>query len=118
MHVPSIAGVLWEGPIVGSQLLAHCAGGSSYCGGVQVAPGLCVAGMAVAQDREILRRAGVTHVVNCVGMLPPATPFAGELQYLVLHLLGGCPCLRTTSMASTTLVRQAPEQDLLGANMK
>lgn len=64
--------------------------------GAQVAPGLCVAGLAVAQDREILRRAGVTHVVNCVGMLPPATPFAGELQYLVLHLLGEWPLVGTT----------------------
>ena len=57
-------------------------------GPLQVAPGLCVAGMAVAQNREILQRAGVTHVVNCVGMLPPARPFADDLQYLVLHLLG------------------------------
>ena len=40
----------------------------------------------------MLRDAGVTHVVNCVGMLPPATPFADELQYLVLHLLGALRC--------------------------
>ena len=45
-------------------------------------------GAAVARDRQMLREAGVTHVVNCVGMLPPAAPFADELQYLVLHLLG------------------------------
>ena len=76
-----------------------------------MAPGLCVAGLAVAQDRQILRRAGVTHVVNCVGMLPPATPFAGELQYLVLHLLGGCPCLRTTSMAFANPACQLNKQD-------
>lgn len=54
----------------------------------QVAPRLCVGGAAVARDRQMLREAGVTHVVNCVGMLPPAAPFADELQYLVLHLLG------------------------------
>ena len=54
----------------------------------QVAPRLCVGGSGVARDRQLLREAGVTHVVNCVGMLPPATPFADELQYLVLHLLG------------------------------
>jgi len=47
-----------------------------------------VGGAAVARDRQMLREAGVTHVVNCVGMLPPAAPFADELQYLVLHLLG------------------------------
>jgi hypothetical protein len=63
----------------------------------QVAPGLCVGGAAVARDRQTLREAGVTHVVNCIGMLPPTTPFADELQYLVLHLLGE---LRVHSCAS------------------
>jgi hypothetical protein len=39
------------------------------------------------QNRETLRAAGVTHIVNCVGMLVPNC-FAAEIDYLTLFLLG------------------------------
>ena len=57
-----------------------------------MAPGLCVGGGAVARSRETLRAAGVTHVVNCVGMLIPDC-FAPEIDYLTLFLQGGTPNL-------------------------
>ncbi|GAB4823510.1 hypothetical protein N2152v2_010556 [Parachlorella kessleri] len=51
----------------------------------RVAEGLFVAGEAVAKSRELLREAGITHVVNCVGFLYPAY-FKDELDYKVLYL--------------------------------
>lgn len=44
----------------------------------------------MARSRETLRTAGVTHVVNCVGMLIPAC-FAPEIDYLTLFLQGEAP---------------------------
>ena len=90
----------------------HCAPFFTFATGAtlelsraQVAPRLCVGGSAVARDRQMLREAGVTHVVNCVGMLPPAAPFADELQYLVLHLLGAPRCaVRSPYISALTLI--------------
>lgn len=59
-----------------AQFEGHCS---------EVVPGLCVGGGAVARSRETLRAAGITHVVNCVGMLIPAC-FEPELQYLTLFM--------------------------------
>jgi hypothetical protein len=53
----------------------------------QVAPGVCVSGEKVARDRELLRRSGITHVVNCVGMLVPEC-FPNDFRYLTLYLRG------------------------------
>jgi len=53
----------------------------------QVAPGVCVSGEKVARDRDLLRRSGVTHVVNCVGMLVPEC-FPNDFRYLTLYLRG------------------------------
>jgi hypothetical protein len=40
-----------------------------------------------AQNRDTLRTAGITHIVNCVGMLVPNC-FTDEIDYLTLFLLG------------------------------
>ena len=76
----------------------------------EVAPGLCVGGGAVAQNRDTLRAAGVTHVVNCVGMLIPNC-FADELDYLTLFLLGA-PYVRSCTTADVRGVQL--QTDLLG----
>ncbi|KAK9797391.1 hypothetical protein WJX73_002340 [Symbiochloris irregularis] len=51
----------------------------------EVGPGLFVAGELVAGDRDILRGAGITHVVNCIGHIFH-NPFPEELTYLTLCL--------------------------------
>ena len=53
----------------------------------EVAEGLFLGSDVVARNRDTLRAAGVTHVVNCVGFLYPAY-FQDELTYLVLYLQG------------------------------
>ena len=53
----------------------------------QVSPGVCVGGEKVARDMALLRRSGVTHVVNCVGMLVPEC-FPQDFRYLTLYLRG------------------------------
>lgn len=53
----------------------------------EVAEGILVASDVVARNRETLKNAGVTHVINCVGFLYPPY-FKNELQYLVLYLQG------------------------------
>ena len=55
----------------------------------EIAPGLFVGSDLVARSREILRKAGITHVVNAVGQVLP-NYFPDELQYCRLRLLGGC----------------------------
>ena len=70
----------------------------------QVAPGLCVGGGAVARSREALRAAGVTHVVNCVGMLIPAC-FAPDIDYLTLFLQGGLAAAPARRHVSAALLR-------------
>ena len=57
----------------------------------QVSPGVCVGGEKVARDRALLRRSGVTHVVNCVGMLVPEC-FPQDFRYLTLYLRGEGNC--------------------------
>ena len=47
----------------------------------------CGDGHSSVQNRETLRAAGVTHIVNCVGMLVPNC-FTAEIDYLTLFLLG------------------------------
>ncbi|BDA50988.1 Protein-tyrosine-phosphatase MKP1 [Coccomyxa sp. Obi] len=51
----------------------------------EVADGIFLGSDVVARNRETLRAAGVTHVINCVGFLYPAY-FKDELTYLVLYL--------------------------------
>ncbi|KAK9807267.1 hypothetical protein WJX73_005991 [Symbiochloris irregularis] len=51
----------------------------------EVGPGLFVAGELVAADREILKAAGITHVINCIGHIFH-NPFPEELTYLTLCL--------------------------------
>jgi len=53
----------------------------------EVADGLFLGSDVVARNREVLRAAGITHVINCVGFLYPAY-FQDELTYLVLYLQG------------------------------
>ena len=50
------------------------------------------------QNRETLRAAGVTHIVNCVGMLVPNC-FAADIDYLTLFLLGEA-CTRRSAAAA------------------
>ena len=57
----------------------------------EIAPGLFVGSDTVARSREILRQAGITHVVNAVGQVFP-NYFSEELQYRRLKLLGSNPC--------------------------
>ena len=58
----------------------------------EVADGLYVGSATVAQSKERLQEAGITHVVNCVGQIYPEW-FAAELRYLTLVLMGERPCL-------------------------
>jgi len=51
----------------------------------KVAEGLFLGSDTVARSREILREAGVSHVLNCVGFLSPEY-FVEELQYKTLWL--------------------------------
>eukprot|EP00891_Asterochloris_glomerata_P006960 jgi/Astpho2/6960/e_gw1.00107.230.1_t len=51
----------------------------------EVSQGLFLGSDAVARNRDTLRQAGITHVVNCVGFLYPAY-FKDELSYKVLFL--------------------------------
>ena len=53
----------------------------------EVADGLFLGSDIVARNRGVLRAAGITHVINCVGFLYPAY-FKEELEYLVLYLQG------------------------------
>lgn len=53
----------------------------------EVADGLFLGSDVVARNREVLRAAGITHVINCVGFLYPPY-FQDELTYLVLYLQG------------------------------
>ncbi len=53
----------------------------------EVADGIFLGSDVVARNRETLRAAGITHVINCVGFLYPAY-FKDELDYLVLYLQG------------------------------
>jgi len=53
----------------------------------EVADGLFLGSDVVARNRGVLRAAGITHVINCVGFLYPAY-FQDELTYLVLYLQG------------------------------
>ena len=53
----------------------------------EVAPGICLGGELVARDKAILQEHGVTHVVNCVGMVCPAC-FPEDFTYLTLYLNG------------------------------
>ncbi len=53
----------------------------------EVADGIFLGSDVVARNRETLRAAGITHVINCVGFLYPAY-FKDELTYLVLFLQG------------------------------
>lgn len=53
----------------------------------EVAEGLFLGSDVVARNRDTLRAAGVTHVINCVGFLYPAY-FKDELTYLTLYLQG------------------------------
>ena len=64
----------------------------------EVADGLFLGSDVVARNREVLRAANITHVINCVGFLYPPY-FQDELTYLVLYLQGehlsGIVCLTT-----------------------
>ncbi|GFR42894.1 hypothetical protein Agub_g3886 [Astrephomene gubernaculifera] len=51
----------------------------------EVSPGLFLSGDYVAKTRDILRQAGVTHVLNCVGFICKEY-FKDELTYKTLYL--------------------------------
>lgn len=51
----------------------------------RIAEGLYVAGETVAKSRDLLRKSGITHIVNCVGFLYPPY-FEDEINYKVLFL--------------------------------
>ena len=53
----------------------------------QVGPGIFLGGDTVARSREILRAAGITHIINTIGHICP-NHFADELEYLTLCLNG------------------------------
>ncbi len=53
----------------------------------EVSPGLFLSGDYVAKNRETLRQAGVTHVLNCVGFICKEY-FKEELTYKTLYLQG------------------------------
>ncbi|KAK9802040.1 hypothetical protein WJX73_005215 [Symbiochloris irregularis] len=51
----------------------------------EVGPGLFLSGELVPADRDALRAAGITHVINCIGHIFH-NPFPEELTYLTLCL--------------------------------
>lgn len=53
----------------------------------EVVKGVCVAGELVARDRALLQESGITHIVNCIGMLCPPC-FPADFTYLTLYLYG------------------------------
>lgn len=53
----------------------------------EVAPGICLGGEKVASNRQLLREAGVTHIINCVGMVVP-NYFPDDFNYHTLFLKG------------------------------
>lgn len=78
----------------------------------EISPGLFVGSDTVARSREILRQAGITHVVNAVGQVFP-NYFPEELQYRRLKLLGTSPVqphpmqkLQAVPLALTTVLLQ------------
>lgn len=68
----------------------------------EVADGLFLGSDVVARNREVLKAASVTHVINCVGFLYPAY-FQEELTYLVLYLQGQLSTRATQCSAQTRL---------------
>lgn len=53
----------------------------------EVYPGIFVVGEHLAKDRQALDAAGVTHIINCIGMVMKPQ-FPDSYKYLTLHLLG------------------------------
>ena len=53
----------------------------------EVAPGLCIGGEKVASNRELLQQSGITHIINCVGMIIP-NHFPDDFVYHKLFLKG------------------------------
>ena len=72
----------------------------------EVADGLFLGSDVVARNREVLRAANITHVINCVGFLYPAY-FQDELTYLVLYLQGELTSGNSLSAFSTGVIHQA-----------
>ena len=54
----------------------------------QVADGIFLSGDAVAKQRDVLRQNGITHVVNCVGMLCKEYFKGDGIQYRTYYLQG------------------------------
>jgi hypothetical protein len=53
----------------------------------QIVPGLCVSSNTVVQDEDLLRREGITHVINCAGTISPSSfEGSGRIKYLTLML--------------------------------
>ena len=78
----------------------------------EVADGLFLGSDVVARNREVLRAAGITHVINCVGFLYPAY-FQEELTYLVLYLQGQLSIKAAQCPAQTRAALCLPS-DMLG----
>lgn len=54
----------------------------------EVSPGVCISGEKVAGNRALLKSSGITHIINCVGMLVP-NYFESDFTYFTLYLRGG-----------------------------
>ncbi len=78
----------------------------------EVADGIFLGSDVVARNRETLRAAGVTHVINCVGFLYPAY-FKDEITYLVLYLQGELPVRLQQNITSSVVLRQAVQVVIL-----
>ena len=53
----------------------------------EVSPGICIGGEKVASNKNILLNCGITHIINCVGMIVP-NHFPQDFVYHTLYLKG------------------------------
>ena len=53
----------------------------------EVSPGICIGGEKVASNKELLSACGITHIINCVGMVVP-NYFPEDFTYHTLYLKG------------------------------
>ncbi len=76
----------------------------------EVAPGICIGGEKVAADRQLLNASGITHIINCVGMIVP-NYFPEHFTYHTLYLKGELLAVRMGLTKAMGELRSAMEND-------
>jgi hypothetical protein len=82
----------------------------------EVSPGLFLSGDYVAKNRDILRQAGVSHVLNCVGFICKEY-FKDELTYKTLFLQGGPAQTCRGQVAPATAAPEAVQRAMTANGM-